>query len=217
MYNARAVYTDIEHAVRLADTVEGACHERIVLYRVGKYNQLAGADALAVSGQFSGLTDDLTHHADCIQVCACLGRSDVDRGAHQICGCQRFRNRANQNFIALGKALLYKRGESADKVDTAGSRCAIQRLCERHIRSRVGCRADHCHRCDGNALVDDRDTQFCLDLLAGFHQMLRFAGDFVINLVAGGVDVAGDAVEQRNAHRDGTNIQMFILDHFDGF
>ena len=217
MHNARTGYADIEHAVRLTDTVERTCHKRIVLYCVGKDNQLACADALAVSGQLCGLTDDFTHHADGVQIGACLGRSDIDRRTYQLCGCQSFWNRTNQNLIALGKALLYECGKAADKVDAAGSSGAIQCLRERNIRSRVCRRTDHRHWGDGNTLVDNRNAQFGFNLFAGLYQMLCLAGNLVIYLVAGCIDVAGDAVEQRDAHRDGTNIQMLVLDHFNGF
>ena len=67
----------MDHAVRLAHPMEGACHEGVILRGIAEHHQLGTADALLVGSQFSGLLDDLTHELDGIQVEAGLGGADV--------------------------------------------------------------------------------------------------------------------------------------------
>ena len=176
--------------------MERARHERIIVNRVGEYNKLGAAHRIVVTGQFCRLLDDATHQADGVEIYARLGRRNIDRRADQIGLGQRFRDGVDQDFVALGKALLYKGGKAADKVD-AGRACrAVKRLGKRHIAICIGHRADHRDRCDRNTLVDDRDAQFTLDLLAGRNQLFRAAGDLVIHLVRQHIDVLAGKVTQ---------------------
>ena len=43
------------------------------------------------------------------------------------------------------------------------------------------------------------------------------AGDLVVNLAAGYFAVGVGAVEQGDAHGDGANVELLLLDHSDGF
>ena len=55
------------------------------------------------------------------------------------------------------------------------------------------------------------------DVLANGDKVLRIAANFIIDTSTGLVGIRGDTVEQRNPHRNGTDIQMLVLDHIDGF
>ena len=197
--------------------MERARHERVVVHRVGKYDQLGAAHRVVVLCQLSGLLDDTAHQADGVQVDTRLGRRDIDRRADQIGLRQRLGDRVDQNLVALGKALLHERGKAADEVD-AGRTCgAVERLGERHIAVRGRHRADHRDRGDRNALVDDRDAELALDLLARGDQLFRAAGDLFVNLVRQHVYIVAGEVAQRNAHCDRADIEVLLLDHLDGF
>ena len=197
--------------------MERTRHKRVIINRVGEYDELGAAHRVVVLCQLGRLLDDAPHQADSIQIHARLGRRDVDRRADQIGLGQRLGNGVDEDLITLGKALLHKGGKTADKV-YAGRACrAVKRLGKRHIAISVGHRADHRDRGDRNALVDDRDAQLALDLLTGRNQLLRAAGDLIIHLVRKHVDVVAGEVSQRNAHRDRADVKVLLLDHLDGF
>ena len=197
--------------------MERARHKRVIVHRVGEHNQLGAAHGVVVARQLRGLLDDAAHQRDGVQIDARLGRGHVDRRANQIGLSQRLGDRVDQDLVALGKALLHQRGKTADEVD-AGRACrAVERLGKRHIAVRGGHRADHRDRGDRDALVDDRDAELALDLLARGDQLFRAAGDLVINLIRQHIDIVAGEVAQRNAHRDCADIEVFLLDHLNGF
>ena len=119
-YNARTGNADIDFTVRFADTMESACHKGVVLNRIAENNQFCCTDAVAVSGQFSGSSDDTAHHFDRVHIDTSLGRTDVDRRTEVVSNCQRLGNRLDQRTVTGCKAFLYQRGIAADKVDAAG-------------------------------------------------------------------------------------------------
>ncbi len=82
--NARPRDTDIEHNVRLANTVECSSHERVVLWCVAEYDELRGTYALIVLSQLRRLANDISHDFDRIHVDASLGRADVHGRAHEL-------------------------------------------------------------------------------------------------------------------------------------
>ena len=63
---------------------------------------------------------------------------------------------------------------------------------------------------NGNAI-------FLFNRLAYRYQIGGAAGNFLINPVAGQVDIAVHTAEKGDAHGDGTDIEMLLLDHSDGF
>ena len=83
------------------------------------------------------------------------------------------------------------------------------------IRGVAG-RRHQSHGGDGNALIDDGDAEFQLDLFAGGHQTFGVAADLVIDLSAGFHRIAVAAGEQGDAHGDGTDVQVLLVDHVDG-
>ena len=69
---------------------------------------------------------------------------------------------------------------------------------------------------DGDAFVDDGDAELPLNGLAGGHQVLGPAGDLVIDLLTGGLWIGIGAVQQGDAHGNGTHVQMLLVDHMYG-
>ena len=73
------------------------------------------------------------------------------------------------------------------------------------------------NRCYGNTLIDNRNTVFLFNLLGRFGQMLGAFGDFIVDVSAKLVRVVTHAIVKRNAHRDGTDVKIFVTDHTDCF
>ena len=82
----------------------------------------------------------------------------------------------------------------------------------------MAARASHLRNwCDAYAFVYDRHAEFASNVVAGFYQIASVAGNLVKNFFAASVDVAVGAVEQADAHSDGADIEIFLLNHFVGF
>ena len=111
---------------------------------------------------------------------------------------------------------MNKCGIPADQIDADRFRRFVHGLRE-FDRALAACRADDGDRRDGNALVDDRYAVFALNILAGFDEIFGAARDFLIYLGARLIDVCTNAVQKGDAHGDGADVQIFILDHPDGF
>ena len=126
-------------------------------------------------------------------------------------------NAFNKSIITCGKALLNKGGVTADKVN-ANCLCRFFK-CYGKLNN-FACLASggkHCNRGHGNALVYNGNAIFMLNFVTNGHQILGGAGDFFINLLAGSINVRINAVKQRNAHCNGANVKIFILNHCNGF
>ena len=162
------------------------------------------------------LLDDASHTGHSIHVDARLGAAHVDAGAHQLRLGQRLRNGSQQQLVALAEALLHQSGVPADKVDAAGVGRPIQCHGEGHVVLGVAAPRHQRHGRHGDALVDDGDTELALDVLTGAYQLLRAAADLVINFPAAAIRVLADAVQQGDAHSDGADVQMLLVDHVDG-
>ena len=112
---------------------------------------------------------------------------------------------------------MYKSGVTADKVNTYGLCSTIQ--CLRKVyRTDCGTSAcEHSDRCYSDALVNDRNTVFAADILTGFYEILGIAADLIVNLCTCFMDIGIDTVEKRDAHGNGADIQILVIDHIDSF
>ena len=128
---------------------------------------------------------------------------------------ERLRDAADERFISRRKALLHQRRIAADKIDANRLRSAFKR---ESVFNRISPArsSDHRNRGDGNTLVAERDAELPLDLLTRAHKALRPARDFLINAAAGLLNIRIAAIEQRDAHGDGADIEILLLDHRDG-
>ncbi|MPN36619.1 hypothetical protein SDC9_184129 [bioreactor metagenome] len=111
---------------------------------------------------------------------------------------------------------MHQRGISADEIYAAGFGRPVHGQGKGHVVLRVGGSGHHRHGRDGNPLVNDGNAKFPLNVLPGFHQLFRGFRDLIINLLAGPHRVGIAAVQKRNAHGDGADVQMLLIDHFNG-
>ena len=142
---------------------------------------------------------------------------DVDGRTHALRAGKRLRDAGNEPPVRHGHALLHERGKPADKVDPQRIRRAVERAGKHGVIRRVGGRRDLRNRRDRHALVHDRDAIFGLNRLARAHERLGLGRDLIVELAAGGLRVRIGTVIERNAHGDGPDVEMLLLDHTDGF
>ena len=196
--------------------MEGTGHEGVILHGVGKHHQLGAAQAVLVPGELGGLFDDAAHLGHGIHIDAGLGGAHVNAGADHIRGGHGLGDGADQLPVALGGALLHQGGEAADDVDTAGFRSCIQCLGNFHIAFCLAGSGHQRNGGDGNALIDNGNAELRLDLPAHTDQVLGAAGDLVIGFFAADGQVRIGTVQKADAHGDGPDIQVLIVDHVQG-
>ena len=214
--HAGSADADVDDALPFADAVERTRHERVVLHRVGKNDELGAAEAAVCGGQGSGFLDRFAHQRHGVHVDPGLGAANVDARADALGRGERRRDRRDQLFVAFGKALLNKSGKAADKVDAALFRRVVHRDGDRGVVFFLARRRDERDRRDRDAFVDDRDPELFFDVFAHADEVLRRACDLLIDLFGAAVDAFVAAVEQRDAHRDRPHVQMAVLDHIKG-
>ena len=216
VHHAGAGHAHVDDGVGLTHAVEGTSHEGVVLHGVAEHHQLGAAKAGLLSGAQGGLFHCLPHEPHGVHVDARSGGTHIDRGADVLGAGQGFRNGCDELPIAIGHALLHQGRVAADEVDAAGLGRPIHGLGEGDVIRGIAGRRHQSHGGDGNALIDDGDAEFQLDLFAGGHQTFGVAADLVIDLPAGFHRIAVAAGEQGDAHGDGTDVQVLLVDHVDG-
>ena len=216
VHNAGTADAHVDDAVRLAHAVEGAGHEGVILHGVAEHHQLGAAQALLLTGEVGGLLDDAAHASHGVHVDARFGRADIHAGADEIRFRQRLGDGAQQQLVAPRHPLLHQRGKAADEVHAAGLGRPIHSQGKGHQILRVAGTGHQRHGGDGDALIDDGDAELALDVVTRLHQMLGVAGDLVIDFIAAALGILTDAVQQGDAHGDGADVQMLLVDHIDG-
>ena len=106
---------------------------------------------------------------------------------------------------------------AADEIDPDRLGSAIE--CpgiHRVVRRVTGC-GHHRDRGDGDAFVDDRDTELMADVLARFDEVFRFAADFIIDALTGPFGRIRSAIEQVDPHCDRAHIEVLLTEHAQGF
>ena len=217
VYHAGAGDTYGDSGVCLLHAVECARHEGVVADGVREDDELGAAEAVRVRGQVCGGADGFAHEFDGAHVDAGARGSDIYGGADHVGLCERSRDGANQLFVGGGHALVDESAEATDEVHADCLSSCVEGAGELHVVLIVG---GACHQCDGgdgDALVDNRDAEFGFDTFANADEVCRAAGDLVVNLAAGYFAVGVGAVEQGDAHGDGANVELLLLDHSDGF
>ena len=131
-------------------------------------------------------------------------------------GLHRLWDRVDEGLVPGGEPLVDQGGIAADEVDAhlLGGPLQGQSVTYRIPAGGGSQHGDGGHR---DPLVDDGDAVFRLQLFAGAHQVLGAADDLLVDLLAGALDLPVRAVQQGDAHGDGTDVQVFVLDHPDGF
>ena len=122
-----------------------------------------------------------------------------------------------QLFAGGGHALIDEGAKASDEVHADCLSCRFEGAGEFYVVLIVG---GACHQRDGgdgDALVDDRDAELSFDTFADADEVCGAAGDLVVDFATGYLTVRIGAVEQGDAHGDGANVELLLLDHSDGF
>ncbi len=216
VHHSRAGDAHIQHALGLAHPVEGAGHKGVVLHGVGKHHQLGTAQAVVVCGQLGSPLDHPAHLRHGVHVNTGPGGAHIDTGADPLRGGHGLGDGADELPVPRRGPLLDQSCEAADEVDAAGLGGGVHGFRQLHIGIRLAGGGDDGNGSHGNALVDDGDAEFPLDILPHLHQILGAAGDFLINFPAADRKIRVAAVQQADAHGDGPDVQVPLFDHILG-
>ena len=198
--------------------MEAAGHERIVVRSVAERHEFDAAIGVVVGGGVRDVLDDVAEQFDGIHVDTGFGGAHVDGRAYDVGFGQRLRQGADEHLLGRGHGFGDERRVSADQVHADLLGRAVERVREfdEVLGGLAGAGADERDRGDGDALVDDRDAVVAFDGLAGGDQILGVGGDLAVDVVGDHVHVGVGAVEQRDAHRDGADVELLLLDHLIG-
>ena len=189
-HDAGAADADVDDRLRLADAVESARHEGVILHGVGKDHEL-GTAHIAALGR---LLDDPAHEGHGVHVDARPRGADVDARADEVRAAQRLGQGADEAQVTLGKALLGQGREAADEVYAGLPGRPVKRVGDGAVVRRGAGGRHKRDRRDGDALIHDGDAELVFDVAAGFHEVSGAAADLVIDLAAAGVHVRVGAV-----------------------
>ena len=203
----------VDHDVGLAHAEVGARHERHVLRNIAEDDELGAADGVTVGRGRGHVEDALAHELHGVHVDAGLGRAHVDRGTDAVRGGKGLGKRVDEVAFSGRHALFNERTEAADEVDAHVLGAVVEHAARLdHLVAREA-RADGGHRAHRNSLVDDGNAVAVADDVAGFNELLGVPEDLAADLVGERVEVGGRAVEERDTHRDGSDIEVFRTKH----
>ena len=216
--HAGAGDTDVDDRVALGDAVEASGHKRVVVRHVAEGHELDAAVGVVVGGTLGNVLDDMAEQFDRVHVDAGLGGADVHGRADDVGLGESLRQGADEQLLGRGHGLGNECGVAADQVNADLLRRTVKRMRNFHeiVRRFARACADQGNRGDGDALIDDRNAVVAFDGLAGGNEVLGIGGDLAVDVVAGLVDIVRGAVEQRDAHGDGADVELLLLDHLIG-
>ena len=216
--HTRAGNADVDDRVAFGDAVEAAGHERVVVRHVAEGHELDAAVGVVVGGALGNVLDDVAEQFDRVHVDAGLGGTDVHGRADDVGLGKGLRQGADEHLLGRGHGLGDECGVAADQVDADFLGRLVKRVgnLDEVLARLAGAGTDQRDRGDGDALVDDRDAVVAFDGLAGGNEVLGIGSDLAVDVVAGLVDIVRGAVEQRDAHGDGANVELLLLDHLIG-
>ena len=169
-----------------------------------------------MAGKLGSLPYHAAHKLYGIHIDTGFGGADVYRGAYKVSSSQSTRHSFDELFVTCAETFLHQSTEAADEVyshilgNTVKGKGVLYRVSAAHSNQ-------HGDRCYADSFIYDRNFVFFLYSLAGFNQVFGFFVYFLVNLFAGAVYVAVCTVQERNAHSDGSDVQIFLLNHSYGF
>ena len=216
--HAGAGNADVDDRVAFGHAVEAACHERVVVRGVAECHELHATVGIIVCGGVRDVLDDVAEQFDGVHVDAGFGGAHVHGGAYDVGFGQGLRQGADEHLLGRGHGLGYECGVAADQVDADLLGRAVECVCDldKILGALAGACAHQRDRSDGDTLIDDRDAVVAFDGLAGGNEVLGIGSDLAVDVVAGLVDIVRGAVEQRDAHGDGADVELLLLDHLIG-
>ena len=208
---------DVERVVGLPDPVMGAGHERAVLRDVGEDRQLGAADAFVRAvGQ---VCDDVTDLDDGVHVDPGQGGGQIQKSADAFGLGECLGNRIDKVFLGCGGAFLNHGSETTQEIDVGflgghvegfGELDRGDRLTRQGLQKQRG-------RRDRDPSVRDGDAVLLLQSVGAVVEQLAFLDDSCLGLLDQPVQVPIHAILQVDAQCDGTDIEMMIQRHADGF
>lgn len=193
--------------------MDGACHERRVLDHVGEDDELGGTVAVDLGRAARALQNRLRREEHGIHVDASPRRGDVERRAHALRRGERFGDGVDELAVGRADALLHERGEASHEVDAEGLGRAVHGAGDGGEVGGGAGGGDLRDRRDRDALVGDGDAVLALEVLRGGDEVLGRVRDLVVDLLAHAVHVLVRASHERDAHGDGTQVEVLLGDH----
>ena len=108
---------------------------------------------------------------------------------------------------------MYQCGKSADKVYADGLCRTVERFGILNVVLRLARTCDERNRSNGNSLVDYRNTELALYILAGFYEVLSAFCNLVIYLFARYVRICIYAVQEGKPHCYCADVEMLVFYH----
>ena len=192
--------------------MEGTGHKGIVLNGIGKDHQFSCPHFRS----FRCFLDNPPHIPNSCHIDARLGGADIDRRTNLGGFSQGPRNGIDEDFIPFLVALLHQGRITTDKINPDFMSCLVQGFSNRNIVRRIRCRPNQRDGCHRNPLIDDWNTQFSCDFIPNSHQLASLGHNLIVDFFSHSVDVGINTIQERNTHSNGPNIEILLLNHFNG-
>ena len=193
--------------------MECSCHEGVILGNVCKYDELCTTDRVVVTCEVSGSFNNSAHELDSVHIDSGFCCCNIYRGANEICFGENLGN--DRYHISFGGSytLMYECRKASDEVYSEILCRSFECVSDFYISFGRDSTADKRDGSYRDTFVDDRNTVVLFDSFSCFYQILCLFCDLVIDLVTEAVFVLAYAVEERDAHSYGTDIQVLLAYH----
>ena len=92
VHHTRSAYAYVDDCIILAHSMEGACHEGVVIGGIAQNHQFATSQGVVVLSGLCCFQDYLAHESHGIHIDTCLGAPYVDTAAYSLGGGHRLGN-----------------------------------------------------------------------------------------------------------------------------
>ena len=194
------------------------CHKRVVVRSVAECDEFHATVRIIVGGGMRNVFDDVAQQLHGVHVDAGFRGAHVHTRAHDVGFGESLRKRSDEQLFGRSHGLVHERRIAAQQVNAHFLARAVKRMGDFHevFRRFAGRGAHKRDGGHGDALVNDGDAEFTLDGFARGDQIASARRNFGIDAVAEFIHVVARAIEQTDAHGDGTHVELFLLDHFIG-
>ena len=195
--------------------MESPGHERIVIRSVAQHHELCTAQRIFLFRGLGCLFHDFPHQTYGIHVYACLRTAYVDGTAYSLGPCQSFRDGFYEQSVAHGHSFRNHGRIPSEEIHSYGFGGLVQ--CHGYLYIVLRSPARRCahkgYRGDGDSLVHYRNPVFHGYVFSSLRQFSCHPYDFGLYVRAYFIHRIGGTVQQADAHCDGTDIEVFLLDH----
>ena len=216
-YYARARNADIDNTVRLTSTVKSTSHKWVIFRSITENNKLCCTNAISVLSFLGSSLDDASHLSNSIHIDTCFCAANINRRTDIISNRESLGNTLNKSIVTRSKALMHERRISTDKVYTDSFRRFVESFSK---FNRIFCWAssrNKCNRSNRYSLVNNRNSIILAYIFACLNKVFCISANLIIDFITGFINIRVDTVEQRDTHSDCTNVEIFVINHTDGF